>query len=157
VRQRLIDAADRRVAAAAHLSIGFGVFVGVGFLAGLAINLVIWLRSRRSSFVEFHSEQAGTYQLIVFVLNILLLLGWFGGLIAMPSASDYGGRLLQMGGWVALLLGIGLWYVGTIVLGIYAGLKIALGGDFSSRVFGWRFRRRLASRAAKRSTRQITQ
>src|SRR2546430_5974601 len=83
VRQRLVDAADRRVAAVAHLSIAFGVFVGVGFLAGLAINLVIWLRSRRSSFVEYHSEQAGTYQLVVFVLNILFVVIWVAGIIGL--------------------------------------------------------------------------
>src|SRR5260370_38563449 len=84
VKQRLIDAADRRVAAVAHLSIGFGVFVGVGFLAGLAINLVIWLRSRRSSFVEFHSEQAGTYQLVEFMLTFRRLAAGVRGRIGMP-------------------------------------------------------------------------
>src|SRR5262249_48694351 len=53
---------DRRIAAVSHLSIAFGVIIGVGFLLGIAINLVIWLRSRRSTFVEFHSGQAGAYQ-----------------------------------------------------------------------------------------------
>src|SRR5690242_21024980 len=42
----LHDALPIWVAAVAHLSIAFGVFVGVGFLVGLAINLVIWLRSQ---------------------------------------------------------------------------------------------------------------
>jgi uncharacterized Tic20 family protein len=150
VRQRLVDATDRRIAAVAHLSIVFGVIVGVGFLAGLAINLVIWLRSRRSSFVEFHAEQAGTYQLVVFVLNMLLLVAWLGGLLALPSSPDLGRMLIKMGGWLSLIVLIGLWYVSTIVLGVYAGLKIALGGDFTYPVVGPWIQRRLAARASRR-------
>src|SRR4051812_22718982 len=96
VRQRLVDAADRRVAAVAHLSIAVGVFIGVGFLLGLAINLVIWLRSRRSPFVEYHSEQAGTYQFVVFVLNILFVVIWISGIIGLMGGSEIGDGLLSM-------------------------------------------------------------
>ena len=158
MRQRLVDAADRRIAAVSHLSIAFGVFVGVGFLAGLAINLVIWLRSKRSPFVEFHSEQAGTYQLVVFVLNIVFVIVWVGGVIALLGGSEIGNGLLSarqliMGGWLSLIGLIFIWYFGTILLGVYAGIKIALGRDFSYPIIGERVQRRMAKRAAREAER----
>jgi uncharacterized Tic20 family protein len=149
-----VDAADRRVAAVAHLSIAFGVFVGVGFLAGLAINLVIWLRSRRSSYVEFHSEQAGTYQLIVFVLNILFVVIWATGVVVAMSGSanpetPVSWRLAFAGGWLSLAGLFGIWYVATILLGIYAGISIALGREFSYPIIGAWVQRRLARQAER--------
>jgi uncharacterized Tic20 family protein len=158
VRQRLVDAADRRIAAIAHLSIAFGVFIGVGFLLGLAINLVIWLRGKRSPFVEYHSEQAGIYQLVVFVLNILFVVIWIGGIIGLMGGSEIGDGLLSMrqlimGGWLSLAGLFFIWYVVTILLGVYAGIKIAIGRDFAYPVIGARVQRRLAARAERRAAR----
>jgi hypothetical protein len=48
LRYRATQGADRGLAVLAHASIGFGFF-GIGFLLGIAINAVIWLRSRKSS------------------------------------------------------------------------------------------------------------
>jgi uncharacterized Tic20 family protein len=142
---------DRRIAAIAHLSIGFGVVVGVGFLLGLAINLVIWLRSKRSPFVELHAEQAGAYQLVVLLTNILLVA--LGITVVVACLADLevltrglSVKLVLMGIWVATLpLQIG-WFFGTIFLGIYAGIVVAAGGDFSYPIFGPWARRRMAVR-----------
>src|SRR3712207_8168808 len=62
--RRAIEGTDRGLAVLAHASIGFG-FLGIGFLLGLAINVIIWLRSRRSSYLAVQSEQAGAYQLAI--------------------------------------------------------------------------------------------
>lgn len=158
MRQRLVDAADRRVAAVAHLSIAFGVLIGVGLILGLAINLVIWLRSTRSPFVEYHSEQAGKFQFVVFVLNILFVVIWTGGIIAMMGGFKSGegplsGRLLAMGGWLSLVVLFFIWYFATVLLGVYAGIKVALGGDFAYPVIGVRVQRQMAKRAEKAAAR----
>jgi uncharacterized Tic20 family protein len=152
VRRSLTTHIDRRIAAVAHLSIGFGVVVGVGFLLGIAINAVIWLRSKRSPFVELHAEQAGAYQLTVFIINIVVVALWLAG----AGYLMVGGSGLRLGG-VSLnqvLVGAGclvvpafvLWYVGTILYGLYGGLLIAAGRDFSYPVFGPWARRRLEGR-----------
>jgi len=155
VRRRLLDAADRRIAAVAHLSIGFGVVIGVGFLLGLAINLGIWLRSRLSPTVKFHAEQAGTYQFLVLVSNVLFGVIWIGGIILLMGGSQVGEgllslRQLMMGGWLSLIGLEILWYFGTILYGVYAGLKIAFGGDFSYPIIGPWVERRLAARDRRR-------
>jgi hypothetical protein len=139
---------DQRLAAVAHLSIGFGVVVGVGFLLGLAINLVIWLRSKRSSVVEYHAEQAGAYQLAVLLINLGLAALWIG-----IAGTAIGGWNWHLGSWpvwqpLAGLLclltpAIVVWYVGTIVYGLYGGLLVAAGREFSYPVFGPWARRRL--------------
>lgn len=151
VRRRLVDAADRRIAAVAHLSIGFGVVIGVGFLLGLAINLVIWLRSRHSPVVHFHAEQAGAYQLVVLVTNITIVAIWIVGVLSMLGGSEVGEGMLSirqmlMGLWLALLPLQIIWYFGTILFGVYAGLKIGLGGEFSYPIIGPWIERRLATR-----------
>lgn len=140
---------DRRIAAVAHLSIGFGIIIGVGFLLGLAINLVIWLRSRRSTFVEYHAEQAGAYQLTVFLLNVLIVAVWIAGLFPLLGGSEIGLgeislRQIVAGLWCALVPLVVLWYFGTILYGVYGGLIVASGGNFSYPKFGPWARRRLA-------------
>ena len=142
---------DRRIAAVAHLSIGFGVIIGVGFLLGLAINLVIWLRSKRSPFVELHAEQAGAYQLTVLVINILTVAIWIAGLVPLLGGSEIGMgqislRQIVAGLWCALVPLFAVWYFGTILYGVYAGIVIASGGDFSYPIFGKWARRRLAAK-----------
>lgn len=152
LRRTVIEHVDRRIAAVAHLSIGFGVVIGVGFLLGLAINLVIWLRSRRSPFVEYHAEQAGAYQLTVLLTNVLVVVGWLVG----AGYLALGGSSVALGSVPLnhVLAGLGcvvvpafvLWYVGTIAYGLYGGLLIAAGREFSYPVFGAWARRRFDRR-----------
>jgi len=152
VRQTVIREVDRRIAAVAHLSIGFGVVVGVGFLLGIAINVGIWLRSKRSPFVELHAEQAGAYQLTVLLINIAAVLVWLVG----AGYLVIGGSTVTLG-TVPLnqvMAGLGclvvpafiVWFFGTIFYGLYGGLLIAAGRDFSYPVFGPWARRRLEAR-----------
>lgn len=143
---------DQRVAAVAHLSIGFGVIVGVGFLLGLAINLVIWLRSRRSLVVEYHAEQAGAYQLAVLSINVGLIGAWVAVLVL--GMGNYGLGGLSFGQILTAMLCLLpfeiIWYVGTIALGVYGGLVVAAGREFSYPVFGPWARRRLEAKEARR-------
>jgi len=147
-RQTLIRHIDRRIAAVAHLSIGFGVVVGVGFLLGIAINIVIWLRSKRSPFVELHAEQAGAYQLSVLLINIVVVAVWLAG----AGYLAIGGSSVQIGSVTLnqVLMGLGcvmvpafvLWFFGTIFYGLYGGLLMAAGRDFAYPIFGpWAQRR----------------
>jgi uncharacterized Tic20 family protein len=154
MRRRILDAADRRVAALAHLGIGFGLVAGVGFLLGLAINVVIWLRSRSNPMVEFHAEQAGAYQLFVLTSHIVFAVLWAGGIVLLMGGSQVGEGLLSMrslamSGWLSLLGLEILWYFGSIFYGVYGGLKIALGGEFSYPVIGPWVERQLAKRVRK--------
>ena len=149
IRQKATEHVDQRIAAVCHLSIGFGVVIGVGFLPGLAINLVIWLRSRRSSVVAFHSEQAGTYQLAVLITNLTMVGIWIAVLVSLMGRSQIGEGMLSMwdmlaGMWLALLPLQIAWYFGTILYGVYAGIMVAAGRDFSYPFFGRRARERVA-------------
>jgi uncharacterized Tic20 family protein len=142
---------DQRIAAVAHLSIGFGLIVAVGLLVGLAINLVIWLRSKRSPVVEYHAEQAGTYQLVVFIINIALVALWISiavGVVGSANVSIGSVPLWQplTGLWCLLTPLTAVWYFGTIAYGLYGGLLVAAGKDFSYPVFGPWARRRLTAR-----------
>jgi len=147
---------DQRIAAVAHLSIGFGAIVGVGFLLGLAINLVIWLRSKRSPVVEFHAEQAGAYQLAVFLINIGLIAAWLG--IAGTAIGGYDWQVGSLALWKPLTASLcvltplfAIWYFGTILYGVYGGLLVAAGKEFSYPVYGPWARRRLDERRLKDS------
>ena len=151
IRKKATEHIDQRIAAISHLSIGFGVVVGVGFLVGLAINLVIWLRSRRSSVVEFHAEQAGLYQLSVLIVNIVTIALWLGVAIMLMGGSTLGegelsGRQILMGLWCALVPLFALWFFGTIGYGIYAGLVVAAGRNFSYPIIGKHVRQRMNAR-----------
>jgi hypothetical protein len=142
---------DRRIAAVSHLSIGFGIIIGVGFLLGIAINLVIWLRSKRSTFVEYHAEQAGIYQLVVLLSNVLIVAIWVGVVVMLMGDSEIGSgqlsvRQILMGMWCALLPLQIAWYFGTILYGVYGGLVVAAGGSFSYPIFGPWARRRLEAK-----------
>jgi uncharacterized Tic20 family protein len=152
MRSRAVEGADRGLAILAHASIGFG-FVGIGFLLGLAINAVIWLRSRRSSYLAIQAEQAGTYQLAVFLLNVALAAIWLAVLVYVfvgDSAIGPGQlslRQIAAGLWLALIPVFAIWYVGTILYGLYGALKVARGQEFWYPIFGAWARRR-AERAA---------
>jgi uncharacterized Tic20 family protein len=150
-RHKLMSHVDHRVAAVSHLSIAFGVLVGVGFMLGIAINLVIWLRSKRSPFVELHAEQAGAYQLTVLGINVLVIIVWIAGLIPLLGGSEIGLgqislRQIMAGLWCALVPLFAIWFFGTILYGVYAGIVIASGGDFSYPFFGPWARRRMAAK-----------
>lgn len=140
---------DRGLAVLAHASIGFG-FVGIGFLLGLAINGVIWLRSRRSSYVAVQSEQAGAYQLAVLLVNLVLAGSWLLVLLyVFVGDSEIGAGQLSMrqvaaGVWLALIPLFAVWYVGTILYGLYGAVKVARGEEFWYPFFGaWARRRAL--------------
>lgn len=149
IRKKATEHVDQRIAAVSHLSIGFGVVIGVGFLLGIAINLVIWLRSKRSSVVAFHAEQAGAYQLAVLLINVLIVAIWIGvAVFLMTGGSQIGsgelsGAQILMGLWCALVPLFALWFFGTIAYGLYGGLVVAAGREFSYPIFGNWARKRL--------------
>ncbi len=142
----------------AHASIGFGL-VGIGFLLGLAINVVIWLRSRRSSYVSIQAEQAGAYQLAIFVINVVLVVVWVAMLVFVflgPSEIGEGQlsiRQIMAGLWLALIPLFAIWYVATIVYGLYAAARVAAGRPFWYPIFGAWAQRRAERDARKRGLR----
>ena len=135
--------AERALAALAHGAIAFGVF-GISFLMSLAITGVIWLYSRRSPDVRFHSEQAGCYQCSVLLINVafvvvLLLSGGFSIISALQGNRDWAGGL----GW-GFSIGLALfavWFIGTILYGIIAAIMVLLGKRFKYPLIGDRFDR----------------
>jgi uncharacterized Tic20 family protein len=147
MRQRAARDADRTLAILAHASIGFG-FVGIGFLLGLLINAVIWLRSRRSSYLAVQSEQAGAYQLAVLLVNVGLIAAWAFVLVyaifgdSELGAAQLSGRQIAAGLWLALIPLFLVWYVGSILYGLYGATRIARGHDFWYPFFGAWARRR---------------
>ena len=153
--RRAIEGTDRGLAVLAHASIGFGL-VGIGFLLGLAINAVIWLRSRRSSYVNVHSEQAGAYQLAVFLINVALVAVWLVVLVyafigdSTLGPGELSGRQIAAGLWLALIPIFAVWYIGTIVYGLYGAWRVARGREFWYPVFGAWARRRADGNEASR-------
>ncbi len=147
MHRRAVEGSDRALAVLAHASIGFGL-VGIGFLLGLAINGVIWLRSRRSSLVNVHAEQAGAYQLAVFLINVALVVvfGVSGLYLAFaPSAlgpAELSSPQVLAGLWLAVLPLALVWYVGSIGYGLYGAWKVARGREFWYPIFGGWARRR---------------
>src|SRR5205814_9713334 len=113
--------AARALSALAHGAIAFG-FLGVGFIASLAISGIVWLYGRRSPEVRFHSEQAGCYQCSVILINLLLLviLGTLGGFsffsVVLRGQSDWGASW----GFLAALIIFVLWFLGSIAYGLIA-------------------------------------
>ena len=157
IRRRATQSTDRGLAVLAHASIGFGL-VGIGFLLGLAINFVIWLRSRRSSYVSIHAEQAGAYQLAILIINVVLIAAWVLMLVYVflgPSEIGEGQlsvRQILAGLWLALIPLFAIWYVATIVYGLYGAARVAAGREFWYPVFGSWARRRAERDARKRGT-----
>lgn len=121
----------------------------MGFLLGIAINLVIWLRSRRSSFVAIHAEQAGTYQLIVLLINIMIVVLWIGIVVGFFAGWDYTINGVSLGWlftrfWISMLPIQIVWFFGTILYGLFGGLMVAVGRDFSYPFLGRWARERAA-------------
>src|SRR5688500_13883053 len=71
---------DRALAVLAHAAIGFGLF-GISLLVSVVISLVIWVVSRRRRHVAIHAEQAGVYQLVVLIVNVVVVAGWLAATI----------------------------------------------------------------------------
>ena len=137
--------AERALAALAHGAIAFGIF-GIGLLVSLLISGVIWLYSRRSPHVRFHSEQAGCYQCSVLVINFVLLLvvltsGGFSIFQVFQGREDLGTSWVTLFG---VVLGIG-WFVGTILYGIVGAVMVLLGKPFKYIIIGDRFQREEAT------------
>ena len=130
---------ERALAVAAHAAIGFGFF-GIGFLLSILISVVIWLVGRKSPYVEAQADRAGRYQIFILLTNLLVVLLWASGLGVFLYLGGWEGW--ASGGWRAVawaLLGLALlvavpvflvWYVGTILYGLYAALRVLAGDNF---------------------------
>jgi hypothetical protein len=155
------------LATLAHAAIGLGFF-GIGFLPTLAISGVIWLISHRSPHVAVHAEQAGIYQLIVLVVNVLVIVGWLVAAVALFGAGWPGEAVALLVGrgsadgsamervaapvavalWLLVVPLFAAWYVGTILLGLVAAARVALGYPFWYPGIGTWVRRKHAARLA---------
>lgn len=158
---------ERALAAVAHGAIAFG-FVGIGFLLSLAITAVIWLASKRSPYLQEQSDRAGRYQIYVVVVNVIAIIAWLLGLALLGSLLSwqgglFGGHATALDGlgprWIivaldALLLVIALpifavWYVGTILYGIYGAYRALGGHDFRYPPPFWKRGRRARDRTLR--------
>lgn len=149
---------ERVLAAVAHGAIAFG-FVGIGFLLSLAITAAIWLASKRSPYLQEQSDRAGRFQIYVVVVNVLAIVVWLLGLALLGYLVGWeglwNGSIQRTGGlgwrWIivaidALLLLLALplfavWYIGTIVYGIYGAIRALGGHDFRYPSPFWKWRR----------------
>lgn len=149
---------ERVLAAVAHGAIAFG-FVGIGFLLSLVITAVIWLVSKKSSYVRDQSDRAGRYQIFVVLANILFIGLWIIGFFLLIYLSNWQGW--GNGGWQGwrdlnwrwllvvldgflLLIGLPLivaWFFGTIAYGVYAAVRALRGDDFHYPPPPWKWRR----------------
>jgi hypothetical protein len=131
-------AADATLAAVAHAAIVFGFF-GIGFVLSVAINIGIWLYSRRSPYVAYHAEQAGCYQCFVLVFNLLYLLvfGLLLGFSGLYPQWTWAGKIAD----AMFILGA-FWFVFSIAYGLWAAARVLAGKPFAYPVFGkWAARR----------------
>jgi uncharacterized Tic20 family protein len=134
--------AERALSALAHGALAFG-FLGFGFLVTLGITAVIWLYSKRSPEVRFHAAQAGFYQCLVVLINLvfIVVLGVGGGfsIVEMVRGGDAG-----VARWVAwgLVVFVG-WFVLSIVYGLVAAVMVLLGKRFKYPLIGDRFEKKV--------------
>ena len=153
---------ERALAAAAHAAIAFG-FLGIGFLLSLAITGVIWLVSLKSPYVREQADRAGRYQIFILLANLLVVLLWAIGLGVFVYLGGWEGW--GSGGWRTVawaLLGLALliavpvflvWYVGTILYGLYAALRVLAGDDFR---YPWHPLSRRGDTRSRRRSRALT-
>ncbi len=154
---------ERALAAVSHGAIAFG-FVGIGFILSLVITAVIWLASKRSPYLQAQSDRAGRYQIYVVVMNVVVIVVWLlflallGYLVGWEGL--WNGSIQRTGGlgwrWIivvidALLLLVAIpifavWYVGTILYGIYGAYRSLRGHDFHYPPPFWRLGRRNRAR-----------
>ncbi|MDQ5824942.1 MAG: DUF4870 domain-containing protein [Chloroflexota bacterium] len=121
---------ERLLAGVAHGAIAFGL-LGLTLPISLLITGIIWLYSRRSPYVRFHSDQAGCYQCSVLLINVLVVVilavsGGFAifGVIRGESTWAELGLVL----WAIVLFAV--WFAITIVLGIVGAVMVLLGRPF---------------------------
>ena len=130
---------ERLLAGVAHGAIAFGL-LGVTFPVALLITGVIWLYSRRSPYVRFHSDQAGCYQCSVLLINVLVVvvLAVFGGFAVfgvMRGETTWSELGLVLWGIVLFLA----WFAITILLGVIGAIMVLLGKPFKYPFIGDRF------------------
>ncbi len=121
---------ERVLAGVAHGAIAFGL-LGLTLPISLLITGIIWLYSRRSPYVRFHSDQAGCYQCSVLLVNVLLVI-----VLAVLGGFAVFGVFRGESTWTELglvLWGIGLfgvWFGITILLGVIGAVRVLLGKPF---------------------------
>jgi uncharacterized Tic20 family protein len=135
--------AERVLSAAAHGAIAFGLF-GITFLMSLVVTGVIWLYSRRSPRVRFHAEQAGCYQCLVILVNLVLVAitgaSWGFAIFKLFQGDREWASSLGTGGLVGLVL-FAAWFLASILYGVYAAILVLLGREFKYPIIGDRFKR----------------
>ena len=121
---------ERLLAGVAHGAIAFGLF-GLTLPISLLITGIIWLYSRRSPYVRFHSDQAGCYQCSVLLVNVLVVVilavsGGFAifGVIRGESTWAELGLVL----WAIVLFAV--WFAITIIVGLVGAVMVLLGKPF---------------------------
>ena len=130
------EGADRTLSAVAHGAIAFGV-LGIGILVSLVISGFLWIYGKRSPKVRFHAEQAGCFQVIVLTVNALAIvgLGAAGGFAIFQNflrREDYGTSWLLCIGLVLFAV----WFVVTILYGLYGAANVLAGREFKYPVIG---------------------
>jgi uncharacterized membrane protein len=132
--------AEQVLSALAHGAIAFGI-LGFGFIISLAISGIVWLYGRRSPTVRFHAEQAGCYQCIVILVNLVLVivlgsttgLSLFNLIVRREDVTT-----LTTGTIVGVCLFL-IWFGGSILYGVFAALMVLAGKPFKYPVIGNRF------------------
>ncbi|MDQ3928375.1 MAG: DUF4870 domain-containing protein [Chloroflexota bacterium] len=135
---------ERLLAGVAHGAIAFGLF-GLTLPVSLLITGVVWLYSRRSPYVRFHSDQAGCYQCSVLLINVLLVIilavaGGFSIFRVFRGESTWAEVGLVLWG-IALFV---LWFLVTIGVGIVGVVMVLLGRPFKYPFIGDWFLKRNA-------------
>ncbi len=133
---------ERTVSGLAHGSILLGIFTsGIG---GILTALVIWLTQKeKSAYVASQALQALVYQVVTFLVTMLVWCGWglcWMAMILMPLMADpYAFEAAPPAGlWVGLFFMIvpfGVWGL-TILYGLYGAVRCLGGHDFRYAVIG---------------------
>lgn len=155
---------ERALAAVSHGAIAFG-FVGIGFILSLVITAIIWLASKKSPYLQEQSDRAGRYQIYVLVMNIVVIAIWILGLLLLGYLLGWRGDLWGGGAtqvndlgprWIIVVIDgllllvaipiFAIWYVGTILYGIYGAYRSLRGHDFHYPPPFWKLGRRNRTR-----------
>lgn len=131
---------DRNLAMVVHglvaltgLSSVVPVFGGLGLLAAIATVVLYFVWKTRGDFVARHAKQAAGFQVVLFVIGLILgILG--GGLMVGSAAMGSVGGAIAMGGLLAL---IG-WVIGlaALAVGVMGLLKAQKGEEYIYPVIG---------------------
>jgi uncharacterized membrane protein len=128
------------LSALAHGAIAFGI-LGFGFIISLAISGVLWLYGRRSPMVRFHAEQAGCYQCLVILINLVLiiLLGSTTGLSLFNLITRHQDVTTLTAATIVGACLFLVWFGGSILYGVFAAAMVLAGKPFKYPVIGNRF------------------